>query len=130
MVSVEIHSREQLHIKWSRSLFTTISIFVVGEVLCESYLRQPVVTIDLKIFAFVEHEESKDYPSGKNSDNACFAWAVVPAAYSMKSHSQRASKYCMHYSDIFNLRGMRFSMKIHQIPSELRTENLTINHVS
>lgn len=59
MVSVRFHCREETFEMNTIRSFLNVSVFVVGEADCESYVPKPVViigSVELKIFEFVKYE--------------------------------------------------------------------------
>jgi len=63
----------------------------------------------------------------KNSDDACFAWAVVSALYPIECpNSYRTSLY-PHYTTVLQLEGVKFPMKQLDIRVFEELNNLSIN---
>ncbi|CAH0562755.1 unnamed protein product [Brassicogethes aeneus] len=62
----------------------------------------------------------------KNTDEACFAWAVTSALHPAVKHSNRASSY-PHYSSVLKLKGMQWPMTMKQIPNFEKQNDVSIN---
>ncbi|CAG9840740.1 unnamed protein product [Diabrotica balteata] len=63
----------------------------------------------------------------RNNDQACFAWAIVSALYSVNINTNKTSSY-PHYTNVLNLKGLTFPVTLNQIPLiEKNNENISVN---
>ena len=62
----------------------------------------------------------------QNDDNYCFLWSVLAHKYKVDSHRERVSHYKIHFHE-FNQGDNQFPMKIKDIPTFERLNNLNIN---
>nr|WP_253308694.1 hypothetical protein [Rickettsia endosymbiont of Ceutorhynchus assimilis] len=61
-----------------------------------------------------------------NSEQVCFAWAVVSALFPAEKDSQRLSKY-PDFREVLKLKGVQFPMSINQIPNFEKQNSLSGN---
>ncbi|XP_050503415.1 uncharacterized protein LOC126882493 [Diabrotica virgifera virgifera] len=63
----------------------------------------------------------------KNNDQACFAWAIVSALYSVNINTNKTTSY-PHYTTVLNLKGLTFPVTLNQISLfEKNNENISVN---
>ena len=62
----------------------------------------------------------------QNNDNYCFLWSVLAHKYKVDNHRERVSQYKKHFHEL-NQGDIQFSMKIKDIPTFERLNNLNIN---
>ena len=62
----------------------------------------------------------------QNNDNYCFLWSVLAHKYKVDDHRERVSHYKKHFHEL-NQGDIQFLMKIKDIPSFERLNNLNIN---
>lgn len=62
----------------------------------------------------------------KNTDNACFFWAVISALYPADQHCYRVSSY-PHYSDVFNIKDIKCPVSFKDIKRFERLNNISVN---
>ncbi|CAG9840820.1 unnamed protein product [Diabrotica balteata] len=62
-----------------------------------------------------------------NNDQACFAWAIVSALYSVNINTNKTTSY-PHYTNVLNLKSLTFPVTLNQLPLfEKSNENISVN---
>ena len=69
---------------------------------------------------------SKSIENIQNNDNYCFLWSILVHKYKVDNHRERVSHYQNHFHEL-NQGDIKFPMKIKDIPTFERLNNLNIN---
>ena len=69
---------------------------------------------------------SKSIVNIQNNDNYCFLWSILAHIYKVDNHRDRVSHYENHFHEL-NQDDIQFPMKIKDIPTFERLNNLNIN---
>ena len=69
---------------------------------------------------------SKSIVNIQNNDNYCFLWSILAHKYKVDNHRERVSYYTNHFHEL-NQGDIQFPMKIKDIPTFERLNNLNIN---
>ena len=69
---------------------------------------------------------SKSIVSIQNKDNYCFLWSILAHKYKVDNHRERVSHYENHFHELNEVE-IQFPMKIKDIPTFQRLNNLNIN---
>ena len=93
----------------------TAKMFKYHDIRASSYCKLP------KSFS-----NSKSIVNIQNIDNYCFLWSILAHKYKVDSHRQRVSHYENHFHEL-NQGDIQFPMKIKDIPTFERLNNLNIN---
>ena len=93
----------------------TVKMFKYHDIRASSYCKLP------KSFC-----NSKSIVNIKNNDNYCFLWSILAHKYKVDNHRERVSHYENHFYEL-NQGDIQFPMKIKDIPTFERLNNLNIN---
>ena len=93
----------------------TVKMFKYHDIRASSYCKLP------KSFS-----NSKSIVSIQNNDNYCFLWSILAHKYKVDNHRERVSHYENHFHEL-NQGDVQFPMKIKDIPTFERLNNLNIN---
>ena len=93
----------------------TVKMFKYHDIRASSYCKLP------KSFS-----NSKSIVKIQNNDNYCFLWSILAYKYKVDNHRERISHYTNHFHEL-NQGDIQFPMKIKDIPSFERLNNLNIN---
>ena len=93
----------------------TVKMFKYHDIRASSYYKLP------KSFC-----NSKSIVNIQNNDNYCFLWSILAHKYKVGNHRERVSHYENHFHEL-NQGDIQFSMKIKDIPTFERLNNLNIN---
>ena len=93
----------------------TVKMFKYHDIRASSYCKLP------KPFC-----NSKSIVNIQNDDNYCFLWSILARKYKVDSHRERVSHYENHFHEL-NQGDIQFPMKIKDIPTFERLNNLNIN---
>ena len=93
----------------------TVKMFKYHDIRASSYCKLP------KSFS-----NSKSIVNIQNNDNYCFLWSILAHKYKVYNHRERVSHYENHFHEL-NQGDIQFPMKIKDIPTFERLNNLNIN---
>ena len=93
----------------------TVKMFIYHDIRASSYCKLP------KSFS-----NSKSIVNIQNNDNYCLLWSILAHKYKVDSHRERVSHYENHFHEL-NQGDIQFPMKIKDIPTFERLNNLNIN---
>ena len=93
----------------------TVKMFKYHDIKASSYCKLP------KSFS-----NSKSTVNIQNNDNYCFLWSILAHKYKVDNHRERVSHYENHFHEL-NQGDIQFPMKIKDIPTFERLNNLNIN---
>ena len=93
----------------------TVKMFKYHDIRASSYCKIP------KSFS-----NSKSIVNIQNNDNYCFLWSILAHKYKVDNHRERVSHYTNHFHEL-NQGDIQFPMKIKDIPTFERLNNLNIN---
>ena len=93
----------------------TVKMFKYHDIRASSYCKLP------KSFCY-----SKSIVNIQNNDNYCFLWSILAHKYKVDNHRERVSHYENHFREL-NQGDIQFPMKIKDIPTFERLNNLNIN---
>ena len=93
----------------------TVKMFKYHDIRASSYCKLP------KAFC-----NSKSIVDIQNNDNYCFLWSFLAHKYKVDNHRERVSHYENHFREL-NQGDIQFPMKIKDIPTFERLNNLNIN---
>ena len=93
----------------------TVKMFKYHDIRASSYCKLP------KSFC-----NSKSIVKIQNNDNYCFLWSMLAHKYNVDNHRERVSHYTNHFHEL-NQGDIQFPMKIKDIPTFERLNNLNIN---
>ena len=93
----------------------TVKMFKYHDIRASSYCKLP------KSFS-----NSKSIVNIQNNDNYCFLWSILAHKYKVDNHRERVSHYTNHFHEL-NQGDIQFPMKIKDIPTFERLNNLNIN---
>ena len=93
----------------------TVKMFKYHDIRASSYCKLP------KSFS-----NSKSIVNIQNNHNYCFLWSILAHKYKVDNHRERVSHYENHFHEL-NQGDIQFPMKIKDIPTFERLNNLNIN---
>ena len=93
----------------------TVKMFKYHDIRTSSYCKLP------KSFC-----KSTSVVNIQNNDNYCFLWSILAHKYKVDNHRERVSNYKNHFHEL-NLGDIQFPMKIKDMPTFERVNNLNIN---
>ena len=93
----------------------TVKMFRYHDIRASSYCKLP------KSFC-----NSASIVNIRNNDNYCFLWSILAHKYEVDNHREKVSHYTNHFHEL-NQGDIQFRMKIKDIPTSERLNNLNIN---
>ena len=92
-----------------------LEVYKVEDIQASSYIPLPE-----------KYKTHKSIINIQNKDNHCFLWCILAHQYPAAKNEYRISNY-ERYKNTLNTEGLKFPMKIKDIPKFERRNNLNIN---